>query len=136
ALLRRDAVLAARARRAAARAGRPVIEVPADPDWPSIAAAIEAALGPALRAAPRLAEGAALSGQRRRENEAAVRQGRRWTRDAGLVTRPAYPFACECGTSGCPATWRVTPDEYEARAASQAVILHEVGQGGSGRIEP
>ena len=129
AVLRRDAILAARTRRAATQSGRPVIEVPAAPDWPAIAVAIEAALGPALRAAPRLAAGATLSGQRRHENVAAVRQGRRWARDAGLVALPSYPFACECGTSGCPATWRVTPDEYESRAASEAVVLHETGPG-------
>jgi hypothetical protein len=28
------------------------------------------------------------------------------------------PFGCECGTSGCRATWTATPDDYAARTAS------------------
>ena len=124
-LLRRDAILADRIRQAAAHTGRPVIAVPAAPDWPAIAARIEAALAEALLAAPRLDPGPALSAQRRRENAAAVRQGRLWARAAGLITLPFYPFACECGTSRCRAAWRVTPDEYETRAAGQALVLHE-----------
>ncbi len=124
AVLRRDAVLAGRIQQAANRAGRPVIAVPASPDWSKIAADIEAALSPALREVPRLAEGPALSAQRRHENAVAVRQGRLWAAAAGLAALPSYPFACECGTSGCRAAWPVTPDEYEARAAGQALVLH------------
>jgi hypothetical protein len=123
-LLRRDAILADRIQLAAARAGRPVIEVPATPDWPAIAARIEAALADALNAAPRLDQGPALSAQRRHENAVAVRQGRLWAAAGGLTTLPSYPFACECGTSRCRAAWRVTPDEYEIRAAGQALVLH------------
>jgi hypothetical protein len=44
-LVERDAVIAGRVRASAARSGRPVIEVPPDPDWPAIAAAAETALG-------------------------------------------------------------------------------------------
>jgi hypothetical protein len=124
-MLRRDAVLAGRIKQAADRAGRPVIAVPAAPDWATIRAAIEAALSPALREIPRLAEGPMLSAQRRHENAAAVRQGRLWAAAAGLAALPSYPFACECGTSRCPAAWRVTPDEYQRRAAGQALVLHE-----------
>lgn len=124
-LLRRDALLAERLGQAAARVGRPVIEVPASPDWAQIAAAIEAALGPGLREVPRLAAGPALSAQRRRENAVAVRQGRLWAAAAGLAALPSYPFACECGTSGCRAVLRVTPDDYEERTASQTLVLHE-----------
>jgi hypothetical protein len=46
ALLWRDAVLATRIRGAAERSGTAIIEVPATPDWPAIAAAVRAALGP------------------------------------------------------------------------------------------
>lgn len=70
------------------------------------------------------AEGPALSAQRRRENAVAVRHGRLWAAAGGLATLPSYPFACECGTSDCRAAWPVTPDEYEARAAGQALVLH------------
>jgi hypothetical protein len=123
-LLRRDAILAGRIQQAAGRAGRPVIAVPASPDWSKIAAAIEAALSPALRKVARLPQGPALSAQRRHENAVAVRQGRLWAAADGLATLPPYPFACECGTSGCRAVWRVTPDEYQTRAPGQALVLH------------
>jgi hypothetical protein len=73
---------------------------------------------------PRLTAGPALSAQRRHENAVAVRQGRLWAAAGGLAGLPSYPFACECGTSGCRAAWRVTPDQYEARATDQALVLH------------
>ena len=57
----RDAILTSRIRESAVLAGRPVIEVPPSPDWPVIAAAIGAALAPALTSAPRLAPGRELS---------------------------------------------------------------------------
>jgi hypothetical protein len=124
-LVERDAVIAARVRASAALSGRPVIEVPPLPDWSAIAAAAESALAPALRAGPRLAPGRELSRQRRRENRAADRQGRLWMGDAGLAAAPGYPFGCECGTSGCRATWTATPDDYAARtAAGQPLIAH------------
>ncbi len=132
--LARDAILAERIQRTAAQAHRPVVHVPADPDWPTIAAAIEAAFGPALRAAPRLPGGTALSGQRRYENQVAVRQGRLWARAAGFSTMPRYPFACECGISRCRATWPVAPDEYEARTVGQTLVLHDMVRPGSDRI--
>jgi hypothetical protein len=125
-ILERDAVIAGRIRASAARSGRPAIEVPAAPDWPAIAAAVEAALAPALRSAPRLAPGGELSRQRRLENMAAGRQGRLWARAAGLPVMPPYPFGCECGQSGCRATWLATPDDYTARTASaRPLIAHE-----------
>lgn len=110
-LLARDAVLADRVRREAAEHGRTVIEVSATPDWSAITAAVEAALGPL----PRLQAGEELSRQRRYENLAACRQGRLWQADIGLAELPPYPFACECGTSGCTEVWSGTPDEYDAR---------------------
>jgi hypothetical protein len=122
-LLRRDALIAGRIRASAALAGRPVIEVPPVPDWPAIAAAVESALAPALRSAPRLAPGGELSRQRRYENRAADRQGRLWMRAAGLTVMPAFPFGCECGRSGCCATWMATPDDYAARTASQRPLI-------------
>ena len=126
-IARRDMTLASRIRENAVLAGRPVIEVPPSPDWPVIATAIESALAPALRSAPRLAAGSELSRQRRYENRAADRQGRLWMQDAGLTVMPAYPFGCECGESGCCATWTATPDEYAARTASgRRLIGHDI----------
>lgn len=119
-LLERDALLATRTRRAAQRLGRPVIEVPATPDWETIHAAVERFLAAALRGAPRL-RGSQLGEQRRLENEVAARQGRLWQDGAGLPDPPLYAFACECGRSRCRATWTATPDEYQRRAASGPV---------------
>jgi hypothetical protein len=122
-LLERDAVIAGRVRASALLSGRPVIEVPAVPDWPVIAAAASSAVAPALRSAPRLAPGRDLSRQRRYENRAAERQGRLWMSDAGLTVAPPYPFGCECGTSRCRATWTGTPDEYAARTADERPLI-------------
>jgi hypothetical protein len=125
-LLERDALLTERIRATAAAQGRPVVEVPPTPDWSAIAAAVESALGPALRSAPRLSPGSELSRQRRHENGVAERQGRLWARDAGLTAKPTYPFGCECGQSGCRATWMTTPDDYAlAAAAGQRLIAHD-----------
>jgi hypothetical protein len=125
-ILQRDAILTSRIRESAALAGRPVIEVPPSPDWPGIAAAIESALAPALATAPRLDPGSGLRRQRRYENQAAGRQGRLWMQAAGLASMPAYPFGCECGTSGCRATWAATPDEYTARTEpDRRLIAHD-----------
>ncbi|MCW2936356.1 MAG: hypothetical protein JWM19_7318, partial [Actinomycetia bacterium] len=123
----RDAILTSRIRESAVLAGSPAIEVPPDPDWPAIAAALGLALGPALGAAPRLAAGSELSRQRRYENKVADRQGRLWMQDAGLTVMPAYPFGCECGQSGCRAIWTATPDDYAARTASERhLIAHDI----------
>lgn len=116
-LLARDAVLADLVRREAAERGRTVIEVPADPDWPAISLAVEDALG----LAPRLQAG--LRRQRQYENLAACRQGRLWQADIGLAELPPYPFACECGRSGCAATWPGTPDAYDVRRAAGALMV-------------
>jgi hypothetical protein len=123
----RDAILAGRILESAVLAGRPVIEVPPSPDWPMIAAAVGSALAPALAAAPRLAPGSELSRQRRYENKAADRQGRLWMQHAGLAAMPPYPFGCECGDSGCHATWTATPDDYAGRTASdRRLIAHGI----------
>jgi hypothetical protein len=122
-LVERDAVIAARVRVSAARSGRPVIEVPPRPDWSAIAAAVESALAPALRTAPRLAPGRELGRQRRYENRAAERQGRLWMLDAGFTAAPSYPFGCECGASGCRATWTAAPDDYAVRTASERPLI-------------
>ena len=125
-ILKRDARLADRIRASATLSGKPLIEVPASPDWPAIAAAVETALAPALRSAPRLAPGRELSRQRRQENRIADRQGRLWMLAAGLAVMPSYPFGCECGQSGCDATWPATPDDYAARtAAGRPLIVHD-----------
>jgi len=110
-LLARDAVLADLVRREAAEHGRTLIEVSAAPDWTSVTRAVEDALG----SLPRLEAGAELRRQRQYENEAACRQGRLWQADIGLAALPPYPFACECGRSGCTVVWSGTPDEYDAR---------------------
>lgn len=102
---------------------RSVSEVPPAPDWPAITAAVESAFATRLQSAPRLAPGSELSRQRRYENRAADRQGRVWTLDAGLIVMPSYPFGCECGKSGCRATWTATPDDYAARTASQRPLI-------------
>ncbi|WP_238162952.1 hypothetical protein [Kribbella capetownensis] len=109
-LLARDAVLAELVRREAAEYGRTLIEVSATPDWARIARGVESALGEPRR----LPAGTALSAQRQFENAAACRQGRLWQADIGLAELPPYPFACECGTSGCAETWSGTPDAYDA----------------------
>jgi hypothetical protein len=127
-LLERDTILTRRLRESAMLAGRPVIEVPPNPDWPAIAVALESALAPALSSAPRLAPGRELSRQRRYENGAAERQGRLWAQAAGLTAPPGYPFGCECGASQCHATWPATPADYAARtAAGQPLLTHQVG---------
>jgi hypothetical protein len=78
---------------------------------------------PALRSAPRLPPGSELSRQRRHENRTAERQGRLWMREAGLAVMPSYPFGCECGGSGCRATWTATPDDYAARTTSERPLI-------------
>jgi hypothetical protein len=123
-LLERDAIIAGRVRASAALSGWPVIEVPPVPDWSAITAAAESAIAPALRSsAPGLAPGRELSRQRRYENGAAGQQGRLWAADAGLTVVPPYPFGCECGTSGCRATWTATADDYTARTADERVLI-------------
>ena len=111
ALLARDAVLADLVRREAAERGRTVIEVPAERDWAAVTRAVEDTLGEQ----PRLEAGEELRRQRRYENLAACRQGRLWQAAIGLAELPPFPFACECGRSGCSATWPGTPDGYDAR---------------------
>jgi hypothetical protein len=54
----------------------------------------------------------------------ACRQGRLWQADIGLAELPPYPFACECGTSGCAATWRGTPNEYDVRRGEGWLTAH------------
>ena len=112
-LLARDAVLADLVRREAVEHGRTLIEVSAAPDWVDITAAVEKALG----SLPQLGAGGELQKQRQYENQAACRQGRLWQEDIGLASLPPYPFACECGCSGCSAVWSGTPDEYDVRRA-------------------
>jgi len=108
-LLARDAVLAELVRREAVEHRRTLIEVPAAPDWARISRSVEETLGEL----PRLAAGPELARQRKYENAAACRQGRLWQADIGLAELPPYPFACECGTSGCAETWSGTPDQYD-----------------------
>ncbi|HEY3558918.1 MAG TPA: hypothetical protein VGL05_15720 [Kribbella sp.] len=119
-LLARDAVLAERVRREASSYGRVVVEVPPAPDWAAVARSVAEAIGPL----PRLRAGDELSRQRQYENLAACRQGRLWQADRGLAELPPYPFACECGTSGCTVTWAGTPDEYDVRRGGGWLTTH------------
>ncbi|MEV8373051.1 hypothetical protein AB0P21_09960 [Kribbella sp. NPDC056861] len=112
-LMARDAVLAARVRQEAAQYGRTLIEVSAEPDWEAITAAVATALGPQ----PSLAAGVELSRQRRIENLAACRQIRLWLADIGVREQRPFPFACECGTTGCALSCDLTPDQYDVRGA-------------------
>jgi hypothetical protein len=104
-------------RQEAAQYGRTLIEVSADPDWDAITTAVKAALGPQ----PRLQPGEELSRQRRIETLAARLQGRLWQADLGLAELPPYPFACECGRSGCDLTWPAAPAQYGVRSTGPVV---------------
>lgn len=131
ALVRRDAIHTERLRRGAADAGLAVIEVPTDPDWGQVAAAVERALAPALAAAPRLTPGPELSRQRRFENRTVARQLRLWAADAGLTEPPSFAFSCECGASGCEQQWEGTAEEYAAGTQSGPLLVagHEIAVG-------
>jgi hypothetical protein len=118
-LLARDVVLAELVRREAGELGRTLIEVSDSPDWVEVTAAVEEALG----SLPRLEAGDELRRQRQYETKAACRQGRLWQEDIGLATLPPYPFACECGRSGCSEVWSGTPDEYDVRRADGWLVV-------------
>ncbi|MFG1905566.1 hypothetical protein [Kribbella sp. NPDC048928] len=119
-LLARDAILAERVRREAASYGRVVVEVPAAPDWADVVQRVVDGLG----SLPRLQAGDELRRQRQYENLAGCRQGRLWQADRGLAEVPPYPFACECGTSGCAVTWMGTPGEYDVRRGEGWLTAH------------
>jgi hypothetical protein len=120
-LSHRDAVLTQRIVLSAASGHQQVIEVVDEPDWVELCRRVEAALSPALSTAPRLPAGEPLRRHRRYENEAALRQGRLWQSAIGLAQLPPYPFACECGVSGCAATWLGTPDQYDVAFSNDQV---------------
>lgn len=103
-LVARDARIAERVRTEAAALDLPVIEVPAEPDWAAVHRAVHAALVSALT--HRLAPGPDLTRQRAFENDTVARQVRLWAAAAGREVIPGsnvppFPWACECGTSGC-----------------------------------
>jgi hypothetical protein len=124
-VLNRNLLLSRRVGKAAHRTGYAVVGVSEHTDWSGLERQVEAILQGALSTSPHLSPGLALAGQRRRENRAALRQGRLWQRDAGLAALPPYPFASECGRSGCEQVWRATPDEYEVRTRDGPLIAHE-----------
>ena len=103
-LVARDTVLAELVRGEAIAAGRPVVEVPGNPDWQAVSEAVYSALEPGITG--KLTPGRELAEQRAFENDAAARQGRLWAeathRDVipGSTAAP-YRWACECGASGC-----------------------------------
>ncbi len=115
-LLARDEVLARRVREEAAAGGVALIEVPVEPDWDAITAQVESALGDV----PRLSPGVELSRQRQLENKAACRQLRLWQAHRGFAVLPDFPFACECGRSGCTATVPSSPDQYDDLGGAQS----------------
>ncbi|WP_148256707.1 zeta toxin family protein [Kribbella flavida] len=123
ALLARDAVLAQRIREEAAAAGLPLIELGPAPDWEAVFATVEATLGDL----PRLQPGEQLSRQRRIENRAACRQLRLWQADRGFAELPPFPFACECGRSGCALTVEGSPDQYDAHRNSPVLADAHAG---------
>lgn len=103
-LVARDALIADRVRSEAAAAGRPVVEVPEDPDWSATYGAVYSALKPGITG--KLAPGRELAEQRAFENDVAARQGRLWAEATGREVIPGsttvpYRWACECGASGC-----------------------------------
>ncbi|WP_198675876.1 ATP-binding protein [Kribbella monticola] len=108
-LLARDEILARWVWDEVTAAGLPLIEVDPDPDWNAITARVETTLGDVQR----LQAGDELSRQRKIENTAACRQLRLWRADRGFADLPMFPFACECGRSGCTSTVLANPDQYE-----------------------
>jgi hypothetical protein len=60
---------------------------------------------------------------RRTENLAACAQGRAWQAVADLATLPAFPFACECGASGCAEVVLLTPDGYDDRCSVTGALV-------------
>lgn len=120
-LLARDAVLAERVQQETAQYGWPLVEVPVEPDWEAITGAVASALG----TLPRLAAGEELSRQRLVENLAACRQIRLWLADIGVADQRPFPFACECGLSGCAEVLAVTPDEYDVRRSAARLTAHD-----------
>ncbi len=70
---------------------------------------------------------AVLTSRIRASAALAGRPGSLWMRAAALTVMPAFPFGCECGESGCRATWAATPDDYAARTASgRRLIAHDI----------
>lgn len=108
ALVERDRVLGSRL--AAAAAGLARIDVPTDVVWDEVTAAVRATLTTALAVNPRLEAGAELTARRRHENDVVRRQLAAIERETGLL-RPAFPYACTCGRSGCTdQVWLTTAD--------------------------
>lgn len=125
ALVARDQVLAERVLARATARGLTVFRLPDDPDWPAVAESVEDALAAAL-AGPRVPAGPDLAAVRAYENRVVLRQLRLW-RSAGGPPVPAYPFFCECGTSGCTADRDLPPEEYAARSAAGPVTAPSHG---------
>lgn len=114
ALVERDTVIGARLRSAAADAGRTVVEVPTNVDWDLVMAAVREAVNTAAAAFERLRPGRELSARRRHENHVVHRQIVAHERHIG-ATLPAFPYACQCGRSGCTDTIPATSDAYRTR---------------------
>jgi len=120
--LGRDVLLTERIRKRAAVHGGAVVEVGPEPDWAQVGRDVRSALAAALRAAPRLEPGRPLAAQRRFENAAAARQIALWTATEGITDPVRFPFACECGRSGCAATCTATAPEYTDRPAGAPLL--------------
>lgn len=103
-LVARDTLIAERVRSEASATGRPIVEVPENPDWSATYDAVYSALEPGITST--LAPGRELTRQRVFENDVDARQGRLWAEATqravipGSTTAP-FRWACECGASGC-----------------------------------
>jgi hypothetical protein len=120
-----DLALDARTRSSARQAGAPLVEVGTAPDWSQVAGAVTAVVGPALRRGPRLDPGAPLRAVRRWENAATCRRLQRLQSARGLATTWRFPFACECGRSGCTEVWLGRPEEYDTAGLAGRAVAPE-----------
>ena len=104
-LVARDALLTPRIREQALALGRTVIEVDGSLDPKALAGQLESLFAPIL-ATPR-----------RPVDLAEMRHGQNALINKNLVAAgvPRFPFACECGRSGCTERVDLTPAEFAAR---------------------
>jgi hypothetical protein len=102
--------------RAGRERGFTILQVDESRDLTSMQAAVEDAFAPVLARGPRAATEAERRAMRRAENETVLRQVRTYLERvpaAGSPESSAYPFSCECGSSGCGAQPVVTIAQYE-----------------------
>ncbi|MBU2665214.1 hypothetical protein KOI35_17055 [Actinoplanes bogorensis] len=103
ALVERDQLIGERLRSAASETGGRVAEVPTDVNWDDVGGVVRAAVTSATAPFERLRPGSELAARRRHENNVVRRQIAAHERHIG-VALPPFPYACECGRSGCTDT--------------------------------